>query len=171
MRTLIVASLLFAAAAGGGCKRHAPAPPKPRDLVDEGSALGKDESEKPDNATPPKDRTRTSRRSRVITVAWYDVPDNSLAKRRAPPGEFTAANDRLPLGSLLRVTRPDSGKSVVVRITDRGVHHRGVKLDVCKEAADALGFTEQGLAKLRVEPIDEAQKTAGKPSAQSGAQP
>jgi rare lipoprotein A len=51
----------------------------------------------------------------------------------------------------VQVTNPDNGKTVVVRITDRGIHNRPVKLDVCKEAAAELGVVETGFAHLRMQ--------------------
>ena len=91
--------------------------------------------------------------SREVTAAWYDVPTESLAHRRAGLEELTAAHDKLPLGTLLRVTRLESGKSVQVRITDRGIHNRKVQLDLCKEAAEELGMVSAGVARVRIEVI------------------
>ncbi len=75
-------------------------------------------------------------------AAWYKVPKNSLAKRRAPD-ELTAAHNKLPIGTRVLVTNPENGKSVTVRITDRGIHDRRVKLDLCKEAAEAARSSRQ----------------------------
>ena len=55
-------------------------------------------------------------------AVWYDVPANSLAKRRAGKDELTAAHNRLPLGTMVRVTHLGNGKNVIVRITDRGIN-------------------------------------------------
>jgi hypothetical protein len=81
-------------------------------------------------------RTRAALKAREVYAAWYDVPEDSLAKRRAASNELTAAHNRLPLGTLVRVTHLKNGKSVVVRITDRGIRDRRVKIDICKEAAN-----------------------------------
>src|SRR3984893_4297392 len=62
-------------------------------------------------------------------AVWYVVPANSLAKRRAGKDELTAANNRLPLGTKVRVTHLKNGKSVVVRITDRGITARHALID------------------------------------------
>lgn len=87
------------------------------------------------------------------SATWYDVPQKSLAKRRAP-GEFTAAHDRLPIGSYVRVTDEANGRSVVVRITDRGLgKKRGI--DLCKEAAEAIGLVSEGVAKVRIDLLKE----------------
>lgn len=87
------------------------------------------------------------------TATWYDVPQDSLAKRRAPH-EFTAAHDRLPLGSYVRVTDEENGRSVIVRITDRGLgKKRGI--DLCKGAAEVIGLVDDGVAKVRMDVLKE----------------
>lgn len=96
-------------------------------------------------------RPARSPEGRTVYATWYDVPDGSLAARRAAPGELTAAHDRLPLGARVRVTHLGSGKSVVVRITDRGVHSRKGTIDLCRRAADELGMIGEGRAKVRME--------------------
>lgn len=102
-----------------------------------------------------------------ITAAWYDVPDGSLAKRRAAGEEFTAAHNRLPIGTLVEVTNRANGKKVRVRITDRGIHDRRVKLDLCKGAAEQLGIVGKGLATVRMQVIveREAQPSDASPRA------
>ena len=84
-------------------------------------------------------------------AVWYNVPPNSLAKRRAGKDELTAANNRLPLGTRVRVTHLANGKSVVVRITDRGITDRHSLIDLCKEAAAKLGMLAEGSARVRLE--------------------
>ncbi|MDQ6765094.1 MAG: septal ring lytic transglycosylase RlpA family protein, partial [Verrucomicrobiota bacterium] len=69
--------------------------------------------------------------------------------------EMTAAHNKLPIGTLVRVTHLANGKSVTVRITDRGIHDRRVKIDVCKEAATELGMLEKGIARVRLEVVPE----------------
>ena len=84
-------------------------------------------------------------------AVWYNVPDGSLPERRAATGELTAAHNRLPFGTLVRVTRLDSNKSVIVRITDRGVRNRVGVIDLCKEAAEKLDMISDGRARVRLE--------------------
>jgi rare lipoprotein A (peptidoglycan hydrolase) len=90
-----------------------------------------------------------------VLATWYNVPDRSLAKRRADGEEFTAAHNRLPIGTLVEVTNPRNGRTVRVRITDRGIHDRRVKLDVCKEAAEQLGILGKGVAPVRIQVLGE----------------
>jgi len=102
-------------------------------------------------------RTASPPKNSEVNAAWYDVPEDSLAKRRAGSQELTAAHNRLPIGTLVRVTHLANNRSVVVRITDRGIHKRGVKLDVCKEAAEELDMIGTGIARVRIEIVAEGQ--------------
>lgn len=94
-------------------------------------------------------------------AVWYVVPVDSLAKRRAEKDEFTAAHNHLPLGTMVRVTHLKNGKSVTVRITDRGITKRGASIDLCKPAAEELGIISEGMARVRIEELpDKAEKNA-----------
>lgn len=84
-------------------------------------------------------------------AVWYDVPVKSLAHRRAGKGELTAAHNRLPLGTMVRVTHLANKKSVIVRITDRGISSRRALIDLCKEAAAKLDMLKEGSARVRLE--------------------
>jgi rare lipoprotein A len=102
-------------------------------------------------------------------AVWYDVPDDSLAKRRAGKDELTAAHNRLPLGTLVRVTRLDSGKSVIVRVTDRGVRARVGVIDLCKEAAEELDMISDGRARVRLEILPDGNGAGTTPDSNSSA--
>ena len=78
------------------------------------------------------------------TVAtWYG---NEHAGKRTASGErfnpngLTAAHRSLPFGTCLRVSNPKSGRSVSVRINDRGPFTKGVSLDLSHGAARAIGM-------------------------------
>ena len=64
---------------------------------------------------------------------------------------LTAAHRSLPFGTRVRVTNTANGRSVVVRIADRGPFTRGRSIDLSHSAAKAVGMTEAGLAKVRME--------------------
>jgi rare lipoprotein A len=66
---------------------------------------------------------------------------------------LTAAHRTLPFGTRVRVTNTTNGRSVVVRISDRGPFIRGRSIDLSHSAAAAVGMTEVGLAKVRMEVI------------------
>lgn len=64
---------------------------------------------------------------------------------------MTAAHRRLPLGSRVKVTNLANGRTVTLRINDRGPFVRGRIIDVSRGAAGQLGFVARGLARVRVE--------------------
>jgi rare lipoprotein A len=70
---------------------------------------------------------------------------------RARPSGMTAAHRSLPFGTLVRVTNQRTGRSVVVRINDRGPFIRGRVIDLMPAAAHALGFS--GLAHVTLEVV------------------
>jgi rare lipoprotein A len=64
---------------------------------------------------------------------------------------FTAAHRTLPFGTRVRVTDAKTGRSVIVRITDRGPFGRGRVLDLSTGAARALGMIERGVILVRAD--------------------
>lgn len=72
--------------------------------------------------------------------------------------ELTAAHKTLPLPTLARVTNLDNGKSIVVRINDRGPFSGARLIDVSQRAAQLLGFEKQGTAKVRVQVLADESK-------------
>lgn len=86
-------------------------------------------------------------------ASWYG--DRFHAKRTAN-GEIydmhalTAAHRTLPLPSLVRVTNLENGRSVVVRVNDRGPFKKGRIIDVSARAAHELQFAQKGVAKVHV---------------------
>ncbi len=67
------------------------------------------------------------------------------------PAAMTAAHRTLPFGTKLRVTNERNGRSVVVRINDRGPFARGRILDLSKAAAAKLGFIRAGHTRVCLE--------------------
>lgn len=110
------------------------------------------------SASPSKrpDENRSGKLEGIAT--WYVVPPHSRTKRRAGKDELTAAHNRLPLGTRVRVTHLANQRSVVVRIIDRGTFNRHAMIDLCKEAAEKLGMVSEGSARVRLEilPDDKA---------------
>jgi rare lipoprotein A (peptidoglycan hydrolase) len=88
-------------------------------------------------------------------ASWYGP---GFAGRRTSNGEIynpeglTAASKTLPLGSHVRVTNPDTGRSVVVRINDRGPYVSGRSLDLSHGAARQIGLTSAGVGRVQVTP-------------------
>jgi len=76
---------------------------------------------------------------------------------------LTAAHRTLPFGTMVRVTNVDTGRSVVVRINDRGPLARGRIIDLSAAAATALDMRQDGVAHVRLE-IDHPAETAAAPA-------
>lgn len=70
--------------------------------------------------------------------------------------QMTAAHRTLPFGTRVRVTNLKNGKSVIVRINDRGPFTKGRIIDVSKEAATKLDMVRDGVASVRVEQLKNA---------------
>ncbi|PJJ67791.1 septal ring lytic transglycosylase RlpA family protein [Chryseobacterium geocarposphaerae] len=68
--------------------------------------------------------------------------------------KFTAANRTLPFGTNIKVTNLDNGKSVVVRVNDRGPYHSSRALDMSKAAFDEIGNTNHGTIPVEYEIVD-----------------
>lgn len=63
---------------------------------------------------------------------------------------LTAAHRSLPLGTRVRVTNLENGRSVVVRINDRGPYKRGVIIDLSRRAAGQIGMIRDGRVRVEV---------------------
>jgi rare lipoprotein A len=68
--------------------------------------------------------------------------------------ELTAAHRTLPFGTRLRVTNVATGRTVTVRVNDRGPFIPGRVVDVSHSAAEALGMTQQGVAKVKLDVVE-----------------
>ncbi|HUK00601.1 MAG TPA: septal ring lytic transglycosylase RlpA family protein [Stellaceae bacterium] len=87
-------------------------------------------------------------------ASWYG---GYFQHRRTASGEpfdkneLTAAHPTLPLNSYVLVTALATGRSVVVRINDRGPYFGGRIIDLSAEAASKLGMKKEGVARVRIE--------------------
>lgn len=75
--------------------------------------------------------------------------------------QLTAAHPTLPMPVLARVTNLENGKSLIVRVNDRGPFAAGREIDMSKKAAEMLGFMQKGTAKVRVQYIGRAPLDGG----------
>ncbi len=82
------------------------------------------------------------------TASWYALTSKTASGERMNPAKLTAAHKTLPFGTKLKVTNPKNGKSVVVRINDRGPFIRGRVLDLSKAAAQRIGIISRGHGKV-----------------------
>jgi rare lipoprotein A len=67
--------------------------------------------------------------------------------------DLTAAHPTLPFGTRLRVTNVATGRSVTVRVNDRGPYVPGRVVDVSHSAADAIGMVGSGIAKVKLDVV------------------
>jgi rare lipoprotein A len=98
--------------------------------------------------------THTTGRSEYGKAAWYGLVGNHTSS-----GEMldtvtaTAAHRTLPLHSYAKVTNLDSGRSLIVKINDRGPYTRGRIIDLSPRAAEQLEVKQAGVVPVVVEPV------------------
>jgi rare lipoprotein A (peptidoglycan hydrolase) len=87
-------------------------------------------------------------------AAWYDLLGSRTSSgERLDAVTPTAAHRWLPLGSSAKVTDLDTGRSVIVKINDRGPYRRRFIIDLSPRAAEQLGMIHTGTAAVAVEPV------------------
>ena len=91
-----------------------------------------------------------------IASYYADSLQGNLTASEEPydKGKLTAAHPSLEFGTRVKVTNLDNGKSVVVRINDRGPHTGGRIIDVSGAAADKLDLKDSGTAKVELEVLE-----------------
>jgi rare lipoprotein A len=83
-------------------------------------------------------------------ASWYSLHSKTASGERCNPNALTAAHRSLPFGTRVRVENLKNGRSVIVRINDRGPFVRGRIIDLTKAAAGRLGIVSSGVAQVRV---------------------
>lgn len=83
-------------------------------------------------------------------ASWYKLGGKTASGERANPKGLTAAHRTLPFGTLVDVTNLANGKTVTVRINDRGPFTKGRVIDVTWAAARELGFVRKGVTRVKV---------------------
>ena len=99
--------------------------------------------------------------SEVGMASWYG--DDFHAKKTANGEKYdmntlTAAHRTLPLPSIVKVTNLENGRSLVVRVNDRGPYVKERIIDLSKRAASLLGYQTKGTAKVKVEIMEKDSK-------------
>ncbi|HSN98312.1 MAG TPA: type VI secretion system tip protein TssI/VgrG, partial [Candidatus Nanopelagicales bacterium] len=107
-------------------------------------------------APPPQQPQGGTPTGQVQTgpASWYGPGFHGRATasgERFDQNALTAAHPSLPFGTRVRVTRVDNGRSVVVRINDRGPFTGGRIIDLSRAAGDQIGLINDGVAQVRVE--------------------
>lgn len=115
------------------------------------------------NATGSSARAETEWKVTSVQTgkaSWYGVRCNggtrTASGERLTNDAATAAHKTLPMGSKVRVTNLDNGKSEVVRINDRGPYTRGRVIDVTSGVAERLGFLSRGIVSVKVEVLKQS---------------
>lgn len=91
-------------------------------------------------------------------ASWYGPGlhgKTTSSGERFNQNAMTAAHTTLPFGSKVRVTHLDSGKSVVVRINDRGPFAKDRIIDLARAAAQKIGIIGKGSGRVRVESLEQ----------------
>jgi len=86
-------------------------------------------------------------------ASWYGsrfAGRPTASGERFDPTEYTAAHRTLPFGSRVRVSSPRTGKSIIVRINDRGPFHGKRVIDLSEAAADAIGLKSRGADRVQL---------------------
>ena len=84
-------------------------------------------------------------------ASFYTEGTKTASGEKFNTHELTAAHPTLPFGTRLRVTNVASGRSVTVRVNDRGPYVRGRVVDVSYAAAETLGMVGGGVAKVKLD--------------------
>jgi rare lipoprotein A len=83
-------------------------------------------------------------------ASWYEFTSRTANGEQMNPNELTAAHRSLPFGTKVRVENMGNGRSVVVRINDRGPFTGGRIIDLSRAAASCLGMIDDGIATVRI---------------------
>jgi rare lipoprotein A len=86
-------------------------------------------------------------------ASYYVEGSRTASGEKFDPHDLTAAHRSLPFGTRLRVTSLGTGRSVIVRVNDRGPFVPGRVVDVSYSAADRLGIVGRGVAKVKIDVV------------------
>ncbi len=116
-----------------------------------------------DRQLPDFDRAiwqKRAKESEILTgkASWYGKDFHNKATASGVSYDmytFTAAHRTLPMGTVVKVTEQNNGKSVMVCVTDRGPFVRGRIIDVSYAAAQKLGIKDKGIGKVKLEVVSD----------------
>jgi len=86
-------------------------------------------------------------------ASFYWQGTKTASGEKFDPSELTAAHPTLPFGTRLRVTNQHTGRSVTVRVNDRGPYVPGRVVDVSYSAAEQLGMVGRGIAPVKLDVV------------------
>lgn len=94
-------------------------------------------------------------------ASFYWQAQMTASGEHFDPRQLTAAHPTLPFNTLVRVQNPVNGRSVIVRINDRGPFKPGRIIDLAEAAADQIGMRKAGIARVKLEVLPAGRMTAG----------
>ena len=167
---------LFAALAFSACAaQQSPAPdaaPQPEPAPHAAAAPAAKKAALQSAAKKADKTEKTAKFRQTGKASWYGPGfhgKKTANGERFDMNTLTAAHRTLPISSRVRVTNLANGKSVVVRINDRGPYHGNRVMDLSKAAAQELGFIRTGTAQVKIEPLAPADgKTIQQQNRRSG---
>lgn len=109
-------------------------------------------TEKQTPSSSPKNAAETPTVSHGF-ASFYRTGKQTASGEAFDASALTAAHRTLPFGTRLRVTNVATGRSVMVRVNDRGPFVAGRVVDVSHSAAEALGMVSDGVAKVKVDVV------------------
>jgi len=101
----------------------------------------------------PHTRSAGRRGASYALASFYGEDSETASGEKFNPNALTAAHPTLPFGTRLRVTNVSNGRSVVVRVNDRGPFVRRRAVDVSSSAAERIGMIDQGVAKVKIDVV------------------
>lgn len=104
---------------------------------------------------PPTRRREVARSQYTARVSWYRHGKVTANGERFNPQNLTVAHKSLPFNTMVRFTDPETGRSIVARVNDRGPYIRGRDFDLSMGSAQLLGIYRRGVALLNVEILKE----------------
>ncbi len=109
---------------------------------------------KASNPEPSNDSLHYSDTGMTFTglATWYGVGKGTASGERFDPNALTCAHKSLPFGTLVRVTY--KGRSVVVRVNDRGPYGAGRVIDLTRRAAEMIGLKSAGVGQVTCEVVE-----------------
>ena len=107
-------------------------------------------------AAIPRKHIRPNSPGRAVAqgdASFYEHDTETASGEKFDPHKLTAAHPTLPFGTRLRITNMVNGRSVTVRINDRGPYVAGRVVDLSYSAAEKLKMTERGVVKVKMDVV------------------
>jgi len=118
------------------------------------AGYAKPKKKKPKTSYSAKSYGGSAYQSGIASYYWQ--PQRVASGGWFNPNAMTAAHKTLPFGTRVRVTHQGNGRSVVVRINDRGPFIKGRIIDLSKAAAGKIGMQGSGIARVKIQILGKA---------------